>query len=366
MAGITTDYLGQIERGRKTPSAGVLRDLATALGVPVGALLGDVRAVVTPSGTPGEGLALALMSTGKDPVDIDKLASRVERAWGIWQSSSHRYSELLPGLPALIRDTEATSRALRRAPEHRRLAAIASDLYGLLRTVTRRIGRTDLSFVVADRGLRAAEDADDPVRLAVARWNLGHTLLISNEYGAAVELALSAAEAIASDLGATGSALAMGGALNLVAAVAESRSGNSWGARNRLNDVASVAGDAKVAMNIGHTMFSPFNVGLHAVSIELEAGDASEALRIADQLDACECPSVERHYTFALHLARAYELRREDTGTLLHLLNAERVAPEDFSHDTNAREMVGRLLQSSRSANRGQAAMLAERLHLDV
>ncbi len=43
----------------------------------------------------------------------------------------------------------------------------------LLRTFTKRIGRTDLSLLVADRGVIAAEAADDPVRMAA----LGHILL---------------------------------------------------------------------------------------------------------------------------------------------------------------------------------------------
>lgn len=59
----------------------------------------------------------------------------------------------------------------------------AADLYGLLRSYCRRTGRLDLALMVADRQLRAAEDADDPIRLPAARWILGHCLL-SQEGGA--------------------------------------------------------------------------------------------------------------------------------------------------------------------------------------
>ncbi|MEV6323102.1 helix-turn-helix transcriptional regulator [Nocardia sp. NPDC051787] len=367
LAGISTDYLGQVERGRKTPSAGVLRSLASVLGVPVGILLGDSPAEVPKSvSTSGDRLAFALMSGRGSVVDLGELSDRVQHAWQIWLTSSHRYSELLPVLPELIGDTEATLRGLRRAPQRRQVAVIATDLYGLLRTVTRRVGRTDLSNLVADRGLRAAEDADDPIRVAIARWNLGHTLLMSNEYEAAVELAVVAAEEVVAESGTSAASIALAGALNLVATVAEARAGRHWAARNRLNTVCPLAVHAKDAGNVGHTMFSRFNVGLHSVSIELEAGDSTEALRIADQLDASECLSVERHFTLALDLARAYELRREETGTLLHLLNAERVAPEDLDRNVGAQEMVRRLLHSTRSANRAQAVVLAQRLGIDT
>ncbi|ATL68810.1 helix-turn-helix domain-containing protein [Nocardia terpenica] len=366
LAGISADYLGQIERGRKTPSATVLRMLASALGVPVGTLLGD-HTEVTRSVTGGaDQLALALMSRGAEPSDPAELARRVKRAWAAWQSSGQRYSEVLPDLPSLISDTEATLRGLRGDPQHRKASATASDLYGLLRTVTRRIGRTDLSFVVADRALRAAEDSADPLRLAVARWNLGHALLISGEFDAALELTTHAADSVINETGSDTVGVAMAGALQLVAAIAESCSGQAWAARDRLCEAHRMAQGSKEITNIGYTAFSTFNVGLHALHVELEGGDATEALRIADELDVVECPSIERRYSFALDLARAYELRREETGMLLHLLDAERIAAEDLRQDANAHEMVRRLVRSPRASNRTQAARLAHRLNLTV
>lgn len=367
LAGISPDYLGQVERGRKTPSAGVLQALSAALGVPVGVLLGDTPSTATGSiSRSGDRLALALMSGGGEPVALDVLCSRIASAWRIWQSSGHRYSELLPTLPDLIRDTEATLRGLRHAPRHRQAAAISTDLYGLLRTVTRRVGRSDLSYLVADRGLRAAEDSDDPIRLAIARWNLGHTLLISGEFEAAIELATTAADCVVADAGTVPTALAMVGALQLVTAVAQARAGRLWDARDRLADVYPLAVQSRGTGDVGHTMFGTLNVGLHSVAVELQAGDAIEALRIADQLDASECPSVERRFTLALDLARAYELRRQETGTLLHLLDAEHFAPEDLQHNPAAHDMVRRLLHSTRSAHRNQAARLAVRLGVNA
>ncbi|MER6847707.1 hypothetical protein AB0A81_21250 [Streptomyces flaveolus] len=35
----------------------------------------------------------------------------------------------------------------------------------------------DLATIAADRAQRAAEDADDPLRIAAAQWNLGHVLV---------------------------------------------------------------------------------------------------------------------------------------------------------------------------------------------
>ncbi|MFE3101920.1 hypothetical protein [Nocardia tengchongensis] len=158
----------------------------------------------------------------------------------------------------------------------------------------------------------------------------------------------------------------MTGALQLVAAMAEARSGRLWKARERLNRVYPNTASVRHTTNIGHTMFGTLNVSLHAVAVELRAGDAIEALRLAEQLDMSECPSVERRFTFALDLARAYELRRMETGTLLHLLDAERIAPEDMRHNHDAHDMVRRLIQGKRTPARNQAAQLADRIDVHL
>lgn len=362
LSGISIDYLGQIERGRKTPSASVVSAIADALGVPVGALFGDdARPERTSDRVRGELLATALLTPGGEPKPVDELVRRIDNAWAIWLNDRERYSRLLPSLPDLIRDTESTRRSLCNRPAHRRISGVASDLYALLRTVTRRIGRADLSFLVADRALRAAEDADDPVRIATAHWNIGHTLLLAEEYGAAVDLVETVIDTAAVEFASDSAAVAMAGAFQLVAAVAESRHGRIWQARDRLNSALLCAERSKGVSPAGHTMFGSANVGLHTVSIELEAGESTEALRAADRLDVDRCRSVERRFTLSLDLARAYALRREEAGTLLHLIEAEHIAPEDFAHDRHAREMVRSLVRSSRRANRSRAAILAAR-----
>jgi hypothetical protein len=53
-----------------------------------------------------------------------------------------------------------------RASKRQAAHGCASDLYGLLPTVTKRLGRIDLSLLAADRAIRAAEAADDPLRLS--------------------------------------------------------------------------------------------------------------------------------------------------------------------------------------------------------
>ncbi|WP_327249861.1 hypothetical protein [Streptomyces sp. NBC_01320] len=85
------------------------------------------------------------------------------------------------------------------------------------------------------------------------------------------------------------------------------------------------------------TEFGPTNTELHGVSVQMLDGDAVEGLRLADQVDIARLPSRERQFTFRLEVARCYDLRREDTAVLVHLLELEDLAPEDLERSPLAR-----------------------------
>lgn len=375
LCGITERYLQQIEAGQKVPSADVLARLASELGVPLAALLTSdpVEDSVLPV-TAAPGVVSALMGYGlpvsSAPASPVQLRERVERAWRSWQSSKDRFTEAARVLPELIRDVEHAVRAHRRGDDvesRREVLRVAADLYGLLRSYCRRAARLDLSLMVADRAIRAAEDADDPLRTAAAHWNLGHVLLSHGE-SAAVEEAKKVAVQAIEQLGraqATEEAKAVEGALELVAVVSDARRRRWWDARQRLEQrAAPLARRVGEGSNVQWTVFGPTNVHLHAMSIEMLAGEASEGLRLADTIDTRVLPSLERQFTFGLELARCYDLRREDAAVLVHLLDLEETAPEDLARSPLARDMILGLQRRVRPTFRRQVDGLAERLQL--
>ncbi|MGW2599354.1 transcriptional regulator [Streptomyces klenkii] len=351
----------------------MLHAIARELGVPAGALLADNPAAETAS---GEGTAPAVVHAlmgitptryGDGGAGPGELRQRVDDAWNSWQTSSARFTAVTAVLPGLIADLDHAVRAHSvGSDEAARRATLraAADLFFLLRSYLRRTGRADLALVAADRAVRAAEAADDRLRVAAAQWNLAHALLAAGEAEGAEEVAVRAIDRLGTRESADRKILAMAGALHLVAAVAAARRRDWWAARRRINDQARPAALRAGEGNVMWTAFGPTNVELHSISIEMEAGEAGEALRIADAVDTTALPSLERTFTFTADVAQCHHLRREEPAVLLQLLELERLAPEDLARSPMGRDMTLGLVRRGRPMYARQAERLAERLGL--
>jgi transcriptional regulator with XRE-family HTH domain len=368
LTGITPDYLYQIERGQKLPTIPVLAQLAEVLRVEPGDLLSATPA--TPprraSDVTGDEIYRAMTAPAAvRPAPVSELRRQVREAWNAWQTSGRRYSELTTDLPELIATTKATVRGT--SGKHQRQAqAVAADLYGLLRTVTKRVGRADLSLLAADRAQQAAEQADDPIRLAGARWNLIQVMLADGHATAAEDEAMKALRDLQTALGPDHlDAAALSGALLLVAAVAAVRAGDAWTGRDRLRQAAPLAervGDR----NVCWTAFGPTNVAIYAVSIEVESGEAVEGLRLAANVDHERSPSIERRVAFLLDQAKGYAQRREFAQTLALLTSAETDAPEDVRFRPAAHSLIRTVMERGRRTEAVAAVQFASRLGLPL
>jgi len=373
LTGISADYLYQIERGTKLPTIAVLARLAEVLGVSVAELLTPEPAKSQPESTTAGAAIFRAMTipapSRPEPPPLSELHERIGHAWQAWQTSPRRYSQLTDQLPQLITDTELVVRAHQAgeaATSSRQAQGSAADLYGLVRTVTKRFGRLDLSLLVADRAVHAAEAADDALRLAVARWNLAQVLLADGQAEGAEMVAMRAADALR-PLMARGEvdAAALYGALLLVAAVAAARQCDTWTARSRLREVAPLA-EQTGECNTLWTAFGPTNVAMYAVSVEVEAGEAAEGLRLAEQVDHGHSPSIERQVAFLLDQAKGHEQRRDYASALLLLHTAERVAPEDVQYRPAAHAILRSVVQRGRRSVTTEARQLAARVGLSL
>ncbi|MBO3752109.1 helix-turn-helix transcriptional regulator [Streptosporangiaceae bacterium NEAU-GS5] len=372
LAGMSENYLSQIERGLRTPTIATLHQLSRVLNVPVSVLLGEPSLEGDSVLHPVAGILQRVLTAYEGPraelPDLEELRGRVDTAWSLWQGSTARYTEVAALVPDLARDAQAAVRTLHThedAHARRQAHQISADLYFLLRTFTKRIGRTDLSLMVADRAVASAEAADDPLRIAAAKWNLGQILLSQGEADGAEDVAIRSIEDLQREHPERHPDRAsLEGALWLVAAIASARRHDHWTARERVQEHAAHAAQESGEGNVYWTVFGPLNVGLHCVSVAMEAGEVAEALFMADRLDVNQSPSLERRMTFALEVARCYDQRQDDAAVILNLMNAEASGPEDLRYNTLARDLVRSLLKRARPTFQPQVRGIARRIGL--
>jgi hypothetical protein len=196
------------------------------------------------------------------------------------------------------------------------------------------VGRVDLGSVVSDRAMRYAEETEDPLVIAAATWSLAHCMISDDMPAGSLEVAMKGREALEPLLpDGTPEHFSLYGGLLLVAAISSLRTGDPWRARELLREPAH---KAAVRVGDGHnyhqTVFGPTNVAIHLVSVEHEQGEITEALRLADDVDISQIPSLERQTSHLYQVARCYECRNNDAAVFVHLKIAERICPQDFQH----------------------------------
>lgn len=368
LSGITTDYLYQIERGKKLPTLPVFLAVATAVKRHAGDLLDEQEARPSLTIRPVDAAraihqALTLpLPTDRQPSALP-LRERVHSAWRSWQCSPQRYSDASGALPQLITDTRLL---LRDGDEHGMSQLHAVELYALVRTVSKRLGRLDSALLAADRATQAADMLGQPLPCAAAAWNLAHVLLADAEAEGAEDVALHALDDLrATEDGSTMDGVALQGALLSVAAVASARQGQGWDARDRLREadkLARVTGERNTAW----TAFGPTNVAMHAVSVEVETGEVAEALRLADSVDPPASLSIERRVAFLLEQAKGYERKQDYASALVTLQTASVEAPEDITYRPASQRLVRTIVQRGRSTIARQGAALATRFGIPV
>jgi hypothetical protein len=350
----------------------VLRKLAKVLGLRTSALVGEApseahEGPVNPRLAEVERALFTYRSvqlTGRTELPtLTEMNERINMGWEASFTSPNRYSDVLRMLPELIVNSE------RAVHEHERSVDAcrqASEVYQLARPVLKKLGRVDLGGMVSDRAMRYAEETEDPLLIAAATWSLGHAMLSDDMPGGALDLAMKGSEALEPLLpDGTSEHFSLYGGLLLVASIASGRTGDPWRARELLHEPARRAaeqvGDGR---NYHHTVFGPTNVAIHMVTIEQEAGEVSEALRLADQVDITRIPSLGRQTEHLYQLARAYECKGNDTAVFVHLLKAERLCPEDFRRSHTAHGMVSTLVKRAKPSYAGEVREFAGRIDL--
>jgi transcriptional regulator with XRE-family HTH domain len=289
------------------------------------------------------------------PQSAEVLSGRVSEAWRVWHTSRFQRTEVGNLLPGLIADIDHAMRQER----SRELAVVSASLYALAQQYAAHIAEPELYWVMVDRSVRAAEDADDPTMLGAGAWVTCNGLR-DRDGEAALRLASEAATDLRPRLEeGTDELRGIFGALCLSAAVTaakEGRSGDAW----RWHDEADVTA-GRLPTGYAHplTMFSSGNVAAYAVSLGTELKTPGVAVQRAEAISTA-VPSVQRQSRMLVDAARAEWQRHEPAGAFAYLRAAHNVSPEEVRYVPPARALAAELARKTNGPLKAEAVALAE------
>ncbi|GAB3170698.1 hypothetical protein GCM10027059_37530 [Myceligenerans halotolerans] len=373
--GKSVQWISAVEQGRRRAER--LTDLiriASVLGCTVDDLIGRPLDTLAPGAGPSQAetvtaLREVVMRSAR-PVpaadsapDAADVARRVDDAWTIWHESPTAHRRVGALLPALVADAHA-AHAAHAASSNRRSACVLSAAYQITRQWLHHVPSGALAWVVSERAVQAAQEADDPYLMAMSAWALSAPYRRAGHPDEATRLCLAAADEVHARIDPVAPRkehLAAYGMLHLTAAVSAAQSdqdGRAWALHQS-------ARDAAIALGPGYydpwTKFGIANVDIHGVALQAELGRSDDVVELSARLRLDAMPSVQRRSSSLITTARGYVRRGEDEAAALVLLDAEQISSDNVHGSTTVREMLRELIVRDRARARSHVRGLATR-----
>ncbi|MDI5962935.1 helix-turn-helix domain-containing protein [Streptantibioticus silvisoli] len=376
LVGRSTDWLAKAEAGRrKPPRIDMLAELARVLRVPLGELVGqpvlmeddrqqdDVPAVRDALMSPRR-LSRLLFGPEAEAQLPSPGPTRelVEQRWDDYQAG--RLGNVIAGLPGLLQTAqELEDRAARSAGERRDCWAVSARVHHLAATTLAKIGESDISWLAAERAMRAADESGDPLVLASAARAGTHALLANGRYDDAMELGHTAAVWLSARVDQNDpAALSLLGMVHLRAAIAAARRQDRSTATSLLNQAEALADQLGSDENYWQTSFGPTNVVLHRLSAELDLDNISYVVEHG-QIEVDHMPP-ERGVSHRIDYARALALAGQGDRALAELRAAEDTSAQLVRNNPRVRDTLRDLIKQSPitgSARSSELFMMAQR-----
>ncbi|MEV4283258.1 helix-turn-helix transcriptional regulator [Actinoplanes xinjiangensis] len=359
LIGRSESWLSQVERGvRSVDRMSILLDMAKVLHVDVESLTGRPWQYAPNGGTTPADLdevrryfARYDHLLGEDAVPILNSASLRSLAANAHQRyQSAEYDGVVTDLPEILLAADSLHRVSGTEDRREMLLSYVSTYVVAAKLLTK-MGAADLAQLAADRCANAALEADSLEAQGMAAYQVVCALLRADRPEDAESLALKMASRLATQARSDAPSLvSVAGSLWLISAVIAGRRTDRVEAYGRLDQAERLAAMLGHDANFAWTAFGPTNVAIHRVSVAAELGDAREALEVATAVDPDALPAGlnSRRAQVYLDLAWAQAQRKRDSEAILHLLEAERVAPNAIRYNVVVREMVREMLARSK------------------
>jgi transcriptional regulator with XRE-family HTH domain len=297
-------------------------------------------------------------------VDVRRNVARVHNNYQ--RASYSAAARLMPDVLHQATDLTRSGSGLNRTSTFRLLSAA----YVAASKVAIKIGDGDTALLTADRA-STARLADDRALAAVAAYQAACALLrLPGRVDEAEQMTHASIEQLAlSKRTDEPDLLSAHGALLLLAAIIAARQAQTKDASLHLAEAQGLAAELGSDRNRLWTGFGPTNVLIHSVSAAVRAGNADSAIEIGVRLDTSRLPTalIGRRAQVHLDLAAATAMGTNGSSlAVLHLLEAERIAPESVRANVQARALLLDLLSKERRTATPGLRPMAERAGLLV
>lgn len=374
LVGRSAAWVKDIEDGTLgTPRPALLLPLARALRITnLAVLVSEMKVSISEMVRPGHEALPAIRSAmtcyrlrppvEQDTISLGTLRSRVDSAWRTWHRSPMQRTETGRLLPDLIVDVQAAVAVLD-GEDRREANRILATLYPLVQLWLAHLPSPEMYWLAVDRGMAAAQAADDPATLATAAWCATLPLRSVERGEESLAIVTEAVDLLRPHLeDADADLAAVYGMLHLSAAITHARMGShgeAMAAWDRAHDVARRLGEGYAHPWM---VFGRANVDLYSVAVEVDVGRPGDALARAERMDVSALPSVERRSRYYIDTARSLHRRGEDLGAVHMLLRAETESPEAMRYAPPVRGMVVDLVRGRSRLIREDVVGLADRL----
>lgn len=297
----------------------------------------------------------------------EHLKARLHAAWKARHQAENHREVIGRLLPDLIRDAQALVRQADSAPDRRAAQTLLSETYTLSQFFVAYQPDAALLWRVAERGLVAAQESEDPhaIGMAACLAAMAHRDSGPRHFDAADAVnsaALRHLEPLLPD--ADDDVLAIAGSLEFelgYTAARRQETGTAWRHWDKARAMAR-----RLPADYYHpvTSFSRAVMGAHAVTIAVELHLGGESVRQATQADRHVIRSRPRRSRHRIEEARAYQLDGQYETALTTLDKAFVAAPETIRYNGYAKRIVLEETESKDARRRRAASELAVKIGL--
>ncbi|MDT0306344.1 helix-turn-helix transcriptional regulator [Streptomyces sp. DSM 44917] len=378
LVGMSPSWVKQVEAGRlQTPKLPMILRIAEALRVrDLAELTGDQSPHVELFAGPGHARlpavaavinAFPLAAEDRAAPAAPHLRARLARAWAARHASPHHREAIGALLPGLITDAQLAARQAESAAQRRAAQAVLAETWSLSQFFLAYQPDAALLWRVAERGMVAAQESEDPHAIGVAAWLLAqaHRDAGPGHFEAADAVTLGTLRYLEPLLAeATDEVLAIAGALRFEAAYTAARRGDTgvaWGWWDRADEIAR-----RLPADYFHpvTSFSRAIMGPHAVTVAVELRAGGESVRQATASQDVALPSRPRSARHRIERARGYHVAGQAETALATLERAFEDAPETIRYNGHARSLILEETEARSPERRRRAAQLAVKVGL--